>query len=402
MNSPLRHRMVVLLTFLATTVAAGCLVRADDAPEKSKSSQSSQEKVTTFTVTADQDGEAKYGGQQVTVHVQAVRPGKYWVGIVCSPIESDLVKQQLGIDGGLVVDQVMPDSPAQAGGLQKYDIIVKVGDKPLHDLKELVAAIDQTKGKPFALTVYRQAKREEIKVTPTKRPVTTIRVNADKETAAEWKALAETLQKYGVDVGKQGQATGDPETKRFWFVMPGVVVPEGTRPIPGNLEVTITKKGDQPAQIVVKQGKQQWEVDEKTLDKLPEAIRPHVRRMLGHQQAGTWRGGVLPVQPRTLEKLKPETFRPYLQLRPRVQLAPEATKQLREQVGKNMGQLKEQLDAMAPNATAESLKSIQRDLQQLREQLEKLQADEQGTKDGHPQQHKTTPTKKSPKPQENK
>ena len=44
----------------------------------------------------------------------------------------------------------------------------------------------------------------------------------------------------------------------------------------------IHRQGKQPAEIKVKQGDKSWEVKEGDLSALPEALRPHVERMLGH------------------------------------------------------------------------------------------------------------------------
>ena len=47
------------------------------------------------------------------------------------------------------------------------------------------------------------------------------------------------------------------------------------------MSITITKTGDKPAEITVKEGDEKWEVSEKDLDKLPEKVRPYVDGMLG-------------------------------------------------------------------------------------------------------------------------
>jgi len=354
----------------------------------------SPEQKNSFTVTVMSDQDDAAPGKQMTVHVQTAQPGKYWIGIVCAPIDNELLQQQLGIDAGLAVDQVVPDSPAEEAGLRPYDILVKIDNRPLRDLRSLVAAIDQANGKSVNLTIFRQAKRKVLEITPAKRPAAaTVKIDHDKAAINEWKSLADTLHKYGLDPGPQGHTLDELKTKRFLFVMPGVVVPEGTKPVPSNLEVTITKKGDAPTRIVVKQGAKEWDVDETTLDKLPETIRPHVRRMLGPRQRGSWQGA-FSLQPHMLGKLKPGMFHPHIQPRPDLPPDLETAKQLREQVEQNLNQLQKQLDIVTPDTTAESLESIQRELQQLREQLEQLVK-----QSGAPSAREVKPQKRSQQPE---
>lgn len=342
---------------LAGVWAVPGVVRAGDPAAKNTVASESKRIV---VVTSDQDGT---NNQEVKVEVH-VQPGKYWIGILCSPLEQDLLKQQLGIESGLVVDRVVDDSPAKQAGLQQYDVLVKVGDTPLRDLQTLVEEVDKAGGKSLAVTLLRAAKRQVVQVTPAKRPKVTATVTADDESAKEWKAMAETLHKYGVDPDQTERMLDQLKTRRFYFVMPGLVVPQGTKTIPGNLEVTISKKGNQAAHIVVKKGEKKWEVDENSVDKLPADIRPHVRKMLGNQSFNTWQEAL---QPRVLQQFKPEMLRPDL-------ASPEFAKKLQEQMQQNVNRLKKQLDSVQSSPqTARSLQRIQRELQEIRQQLEKLQ-----------------------------
>src|SRR3954453_15996668 len=49
---------------------------------------------------------------------------EYWLGVRIAEL-TDVVKQQLGIDQGLVVEDVMPDSPAAKADIKKNDILIK-------------------------------------------------------------------------------------------------------------------------------------------------------------------------------------------------------------------------------------------------------------------------------------
>ncbi|MBM4088112.1 MAG: hypothetical protein FJ276_01590 [Planctomycetes bacterium] len=48
-----------------------------------------------------------------------------------------------------------------------------------------------------------------------------------------------------------------------------------------DLAISVIRKADKPVAITVTRGEQRWDVDEKSLDKLPNDIRPHLERMFG-------------------------------------------------------------------------------------------------------------------------
>ena len=74
----------------------------------------------------------------ITLDVDLVKPGQYWLGIICSPLEDELLMAHLGIEHGILVQDVVDDSPAAKAGLQKQDILIQAGEHPLNDLKTLV------------------------------------------------------------------------------------------------------------------------------------------------------------------------------------------------------------------------------------------------------------------------
>ncbi len=352
--------------FLILGLVPSALHAADTAKKSAAS------KTVTATVTKPANKNANQN--KMTVHVRVTPPGKYWLGIVCAPIDDELLEKQLGIRGGLVVRHVVPDSPAAKAGLQQYDIIVKVGNNALPDLETLVATVDHYANKPLPLTVYRKAQRKVIKVTPTKRPGKVELPASATEAASEWKALAETLRKYGLNPEETGRALDSLTPKRFFFVMPGLVVPEGLEPVPDDLEVTITKKGDQPAQIIVKHDGKTWKVDADSLDKLPPKIRPHVRRMLG-QSSGDFFGEYFPFQRRALEeleKLTPDMFRPSDSSSHKSHQSAAALEQARKQIEQSLNAMQQKLDTMESETMVDTLKNIRHELQQMRRQLEQL------------------------------
>ncbi|MFH1268525.1 MAG: PDZ domain-containing protein [Planctomycetota bacterium] len=203
----------------------------------------------------------------------------YWIGLGCYPVQEAL-RAQLGLaeDQGLAVDQVVADSPAAKAGIQQYDVLVKAGDKPLGGLQDLIDAVDAAKDQELTLDVVRGGKTIQIKVTPEKRPEMpppTLQPRAPG--VPDWDGLRKYFEEF-----RPGEGGKPPWRLRFWG--PGTILPpdaESHAPLPGNMAVTITKAGDEPAKIVVKRGDETWEVTEDTLDQLPDDVRPHLQRMLG-------------------------------------------------------------------------------------------------------------------------
>lgn len=200
-----------------------------------------------------------------------VNPGPWWIGVQCRPADPAL-RAQLGLaeNVGLIVDEVVPNSPADKAGLKRFDVLVKAEDKELRSVQDLIDVINRAEGKEIKLKYIRQAQEAELALTPEKRPqpsgpiVTLPPIPQFEWPEFEW---------FG--------GPGGPF--RFRFFYPGRILPPRAGqlpPLPGNLAVTITKKGDEPAKISVKRDGESWEVTENELDKLPADIRPHVEQVL--------------------------------------------------------------------------------------------------------------------------
>lgn len=69
------------------------------------------------------------------------------VGLVVSELTSQLA-QFFGVAGGLLVTQVLPDSPAASAGLRSGDVIVNAGGQPVRRAGDLSTAIFQALGQP--------------------------------------------------------------------------------------------------------------------------------------------------------------------------------------------------------------------------------------------------------------
>ena len=93
-----------------------------------------------------------------------------WLGVKTGDISPELASQ-LDIEGGAVVEMVVPGSPADEGGLQEHDIINAIGETEISTAEELATAIRALKpGTETTVSALRKAKPIELNVTLGERP----------------------------------------------------------------------------------------------------------------------------------------------------------------------------------------------------------------------------------------
>ncbi len=303
------------------------------------------------------------GTVQVQVMADPGQPGDYWLGVQCAPVGEPL-RAQFGLDEGqgLVVQGVLPDSPAAKAGLKQYDVLAAVDGQPIKGLADLIAAVEKAKDKEdLTLEVIRGGKRQELKARPAKRPADLRPQGAvplGQLIAPPEIEGAEGLRQWFEKVIPEGQP-GEPLGPRFRiFGGPAVVLPPGARvhpPLPGDLSVSVTRQGDQPARIVVKRGDEKWEITEDELDKLPADIRPHVEHMLGRAPRVDLRAfgpegrGLRPLplpQPPGAEELE----RRLEQMGRQLEELRESLRELRRREGRRQGQPLREAPAPDPDA----------------------------------------------------
>src|SRR3954471_11416111 len=184
---------------------------------------------------------------------------EYWIGVQIAELP-EVAKQQLGLDQGLVIEDVMPDSPAAKAEIKKHDILIKAGDTPLKEPSDLVKSVEASKGKEMTIAIVRGGKDRTVKVVAAKRPEKERVVEhrtARQPIDAEIKRLEEALDSLKSKAGKEGFG--------LWLAQPGVVAPRFHYQIspfpkgpagdfPKDLTVRIVKEGDQPTKIHVKRG----------------------------------------------------------------------------------------------------------------------------------------------------
>jgi Do/DeqQ family serine protease len=97
-----------------------------------------------------------------------VKKGKVtrgWLGVAVQPLTPELAKS-FGVSGdGVLVNQVMPKSPAEAAGLKVGDLILGVDGKAVKDPRELqriIAEIDI--GKSVEVSILREKEKHTVKV----------------------------------------------------------------------------------------------------------------------------------------------------------------------------------------------------------------------------------------------
>jgi hypothetical protein len=207
------------------------------------------------------------------VEPAAAELGEYWLGVLAVPLPSPLRAQlDLREGQGLLVTAVFPDSPAKKAGLREFDVLLKVGDRALSRLPDLIQAVNNSKEQKLTLEVVRGGKQIKVDVAPAKRPehVRPPEGVPGRE-ESDWGTLRRWLEQMPGELGR--------EPMRFHVFGPGAILPPA-RPLPGDMTVTVTRHGSEPAKIVVKQGDKQWEITDKELDKLPADVRHHVEPLL--------------------------------------------------------------------------------------------------------------------------
>jgi Do/DeqQ family serine protease len=98
-----------------------------------------------------------------------VKKGKVtrgWLGIGIQPLTPDLARSfGLQVEDGVLINQVMPGSPAEAAGLKTGDLVQSVDGKPIKDLRQLQRVIAETDiGKSVTISILRGKEQRTVKV----------------------------------------------------------------------------------------------------------------------------------------------------------------------------------------------------------------------------------------------
>ncbi|HVX14498.1 MAG TPA: PDZ domain-containing protein [Pirellulales bacterium] len=216
----------------------------------------------------------------------------YWIGVRCAELPP-LLRAQLDLPEGqgVLVDEVVADSPAQKSGLKAYDVIFAVDGKPVAEPQAVAEAVGRAGKNEISIDYMHAGRKQTVSLKPAPRPESIAPQQQDQHSVRQW------LERLG----------HGPAPMNFRFVHPGMVVPRGgslVPPLPDDMTVTIEKQGDKPAKITAKQGDKNWETNEGALDKLPPEAREFAERMLG---LGAFDLGMQPV-PQTAPGLPPRLW----------------------------------------------------------------------------------------------
>ncbi len=220
---------------------------------------------------------------QVRVRMVDTTEVSYWIGIIGAPVDT-LLQVHLHIDGGVVVEHIVPDSPAGKAGIEVNDILLDFDSRVVGNVGELAEAVNATGDREVDVTVLHAGKKKSLKLRPVERPETMpvpaplIPPPAELGRVKEW---FKQLEEGRLGDGAQG----------MFFVRPGIVMPreeadrarakiQWSLDLPKNTTITITRPNDEPARIVVRQGDKSWEVTAEKLDELPGDLRKSVESLL--------------------------------------------------------------------------------------------------------------------------
>jgi serine protease Do len=87
------------------------------------------------------------------------------IGVGVTTLSKQL-SEHFGVTGGVMINEVRPDSPAAKAGLKAGDIIVEADGKELKGEGDLIRAIQEKKEGDVTLTIVRDRNRQTIRVTP--------------------------------------------------------------------------------------------------------------------------------------------------------------------------------------------------------------------------------------------
>ena len=90
--------------------------------------------------------------------------------------ELDQIDTEIAVDRGVLIVQVMPGTPAEAGGLQAGDVIVGINDTPIITSTGVQEQVEQVQvGDPLEIAINREGEELTLTVRPTDFPVDQIR-----------------------------------------------------------------------------------------------------------------------------------------------------------------------------------------------------------------------------------
>ncbi len=202
----------------------------------------------------------------------------YWLGVECHVADATL-RTQLGFkdDQGLIVQRVLPDSPAAKCGLQEHDVLLEFNDIELREVGDLQNEVAKVKENEAMLLIIRQGQRQELKITPVIRPqVTELEIFERGPFLNHLHQFAPYTMRFPMVPGQ--------EPYQMLLVRPGVAGPFNMTELPKESCLTIMRTKDGPAKITFTHKGQTIETTSDQLEGLPEAVRTWVWQSVGGEE----------------------------------------------------------------------------------------------------------------------
>ncbi|MEN0111295.1 MAG: PDZ domain-containing protein [Planctomycetota bacterium] len=218
-----------------------------------------------------------------------VAVARYWIGVSLAPVPESLrAHVDLPAGEGTMIQAVTPGGPAADAGVEPFDLVALVDDRPA-DAAAIVDAVGRAgeAGESLSLEVLRRGERVLLTVTPTERPI-----GADPFAPARRGPGGGLRDGLGGFPMPQGLLDGEGLFGEGGFDVEGLAeraFGEGgfAQGLPqmamGGVSVRVTQPAGGPAMVTVERGDERWEFESGDADAiaaLPDDIRPMVERML--------------------------------------------------------------------------------------------------------------------------
>lgn len=95
-----------------------------------------------------------------------------YLGVLMEDLTPELAEgRDLGVDSGVLVEEVRPDTPAERSGIERGDVIVRVGDAEIRDSDDLRFKIaDSPVGEAVDIEIHRDGRNRELEIVLAERP----------------------------------------------------------------------------------------------------------------------------------------------------------------------------------------------------------------------------------------
>jgi C-terminal processing protease CtpA/Prc len=111
---------------------------------------------------------------RVTLGPAGEEKTEYFIGVNVDPVD-DALRSQLGLQAGkgMLITDVIANSPAEKAGVKKHDIILELTEKPIDKFEDLSKQVQANKDKPTTLKILRAGKPMNIPIAGATRKVET-------------------------------------------------------------------------------------------------------------------------------------------------------------------------------------------------------------------------------------